>query len=393
MLNAVLVYFNVFLLAQSGAIYRRWLPNTDFGNSQNWNAGRAPCGNDIVIIGEDSPIVYVQTNTTMKELVLPTTGELILGREVSLGFTSEKPDESDCPDFDGDVEFSATEPASWMDKDSWCDTTTERGACNTAWRLDVENVPCKYDDVIFPRDHGYFVDISDMVAGMAVKSLKITGSSMSTQTFATFLNETEGKLMFRSGTSSPSLTITRKQCDDKGGCACGNDQPEISKKICDHVKKNCDRPRCRKSVMPVGMCCRYCGAYFNITKGYGFDLELFKSTLSKEFLDNQKDVNNIIAVMTGDWVQLVLSDTTGENSKKLAASIRDDLNKDLADGGHKYAIKGFQLFMETIAPDVSSQPSTSSLSGGSIAAIVICIIILLIIVGVVLVVFVYRRTG
>ncbi|KAK3801779.1 hypothetical protein RRG08_048366 [Elysia crispata] len=107
----------------------------------------------------------------------------------------------------------------------------------------------------------------------------------------------------------------------------------------------------------------------------------------------QKDVKNIIAVMTGDWVQLVLTDTTGEKSKKLAYSIRDDLDKDKSAGGHKYAIDSYQLFMDTIASHPNANGSRSSLSGGSIAGIILGIFIFLIIVAAIVVIFVYRRTG
>ena len=75
-----------------------------------------------------------------------------------------------------DVEFIATDPASWMDTDNWCSTATELGACDKTYRLDVEQVPCKYDDVVFARNHGYFVDLSNNVPNMAIKSLKISGS-------------------------------------------------------------------------------------------------------------------------------------------------------------------------------------------------------------------------
>lgn len=393
MLKGSIACCYALLLVNTEAIYRRWLPNTDFGNKDNWNVARAPCGDDVVIIGDESPVVYVQTNTTMKELVLPKTGEIILGRSVDLGF-QDTPSE-DCEDFGGDIEFIATDPASWMSKDSWCDTTTERGNCSTVPRLDVEYVPCRYDDVIFPSDHGYFVDFTQNVPDMAVKSLKMMGSTFTTQTFSTFLDGAEGKLMFRTSSDSAKLQITRKGCDSKGGCACGNDRPEIFKIICnDAVKKECDRPRCLKSVTPVGMCCPYCGAYFNITKGLGFDLESFKTALQDEFFNDQKDVTNIISVMTGDWVQLFLTDTTGESSKKVAYAVRDAFDADIKDHGIKYAIDGYKLFIETTAHNPNSKQSTaSSLSGGSVAGIVISLLLFLIIVGIIVIVLVFRRTG
>ena len=60
----------------SDAVYKRWLKNTNFENPLNWNVQppRAPCGNDRVIIPDDSPVVYFQMNTTLQELV----SELVL---------------------------------------------------------------------------------------------------------------------------------------------------------------------------------------------------------------------------------------------------------------------------------------------------------------------------
>lgn len=52
--------------------YKRWLSNTNFGNPANWNAGRAPCGNDVAVIHDESAAVFLQVNTTVKQLVSGT---------------------------------------------------------------------------------------------------------------------------------------------------------------------------------------------------------------------------------------------------------------------------------------------------------------------------------
>ena len=52
--------------------YKRWLSNTNFGNPANWNAGRAPCGNDVAVIHDESAAVFLQVNTTVKQLVSET---------------------------------------------------------------------------------------------------------------------------------------------------------------------------------------------------------------------------------------------------------------------------------------------------------------------------------
>ena len=53
-----------------GAVnFKRWLPNTNFENAENWKNGRLPCHNDHVVFPEDAPPVFVQINTTLVEIV------------------------------------------------------------------------------------------------------------------------------------------------------------------------------------------------------------------------------------------------------------------------------------------------------------------------------------
>lgn len=51
------------------ALYSKWLRNTDLNNPYNWDRGNLPCGNDRMIIPDDSPVVFMQLNTTIRELV------------------------------------------------------------------------------------------------------------------------------------------------------------------------------------------------------------------------------------------------------------------------------------------------------------------------------------
>ena len=49
--------------------YKRWLPNTNFDTDLNWNTGKMPCGNDQVIIPDDSPIIMLNSSATIGQLV------------------------------------------------------------------------------------------------------------------------------------------------------------------------------------------------------------------------------------------------------------------------------------------------------------------------------------
>ena len=53
-----------------GAVhFKRWLPNTNFENAENWKNGRLPCHNDHVVFPEEAPPVFVQINMTLVEIV------------------------------------------------------------------------------------------------------------------------------------------------------------------------------------------------------------------------------------------------------------------------------------------------------------------------------------
>ena len=57
-------------ISGAGAVnYKRWLPNTNFENPDNWNNGRLPCRYDRVLFPEEAPPVFLQINATLVEIV------------------------------------------------------------------------------------------------------------------------------------------------------------------------------------------------------------------------------------------------------------------------------------------------------------------------------------
>ncbi|BFZ12286.1 hypothetical protein BsWGS_15325 [Bradybaena similaris] len=389
------VYVFVILFARTGAVYKRWLPDTNFDNPNNWNLKRTPCGNDVAIIPDDSPIVYMQLNTTIKELLLPKNGEIILGKNMALGFTESAA--VGCEEASGDLEFTAVNPESWLDPENWCMAPTERGACDRSLpTLDVERIPCRYDDVIFPRDHAYFVDLSENTPALSAKTLKISGTTFTTYSFTNYLNSAAGEKMFRlsdAGTRGDRVNITRMSCEDQRGCACGNDRPQA---ICSHVMKYCSRARCDKTVQPVGACCKMCGAVFNITRGYGFNFNSFVSTLKNDFLSAAAEdgVNATITLTSEGLVQVTLTDVTGEKSSALAKLMLAEFKKDLASGGHIYAIDAALLSLQTDTSEHSHSAQTvEPMSSGSIAGIIFGVIAVIIVIIIIVVIFIFRRTG
>lgn len=49
--------------------YKQWTANTNFASDKNWDTGHAPCGPVSVRIPELAPQIYVQLDTTIRELV------------------------------------------------------------------------------------------------------------------------------------------------------------------------------------------------------------------------------------------------------------------------------------------------------------------------------------
>ncbi|XP_076441820.1 protein amnionless-like [Babylonia areolata] len=383
----------VFCCGGGDAIYKRWLKNTNFENPLNWNVQppRAPCGNDRVLIPDDSPVVYMQMNTSLQELTLPKNGEIVLGNNVQLAFTQDASD--DCPSAGGDVEFTAVNPSSWSNPDNWCTSSAELSDCQPSSPVDTENVPCVNDDVVFLRHRSYYVTLGRGIP-LTMKTLKITGTSFTTTSFAQYVNSTAGRKVFKPPSSGPvrsSVTITRQGCNDMRGCACGNDGGQMQTAICAIKSKRCERSPCQSPVTPVGACCDMCGAVFNCTRGRGFNFNSFKTKLQNNFFNLYPNVTTAVSVTGAGFVQVVLKDSNdGSDTARLAALIKADMDKDLQNGGHKYALDAYSLTAATGGTSAhKGGGGSTTLSGGSIAGIIIGLILLFVVIAVVA--LIYRR--
>lgn len=394
----IVVIFIVIFIGQSEAVFKRWLPNTDFGNPKNWKSGRPPCGNDIVVIQEESPSVFLQINTTISELRLPKNGEIVLGPDSTLAFTNNADHSAGCLSSASEKEFNATYPSDWLDPKNWCSSDTETGGCINSPRLDSEMVPCRYDDVVFPKGHSYFVNL-DIGFDLTVNTLKIAGKSFTSGTFSDFLGSREGRLMFpvpRTGSRS-TMTIQRRSCNDPTGCACGNDDDKLLKHICSIQSPHCRLAQCKSSLQPTGSCCRICGGILTLTFASGFRLDKLRDGLKRNVLDGKDEYKNVVFMVsktTTNKIQIVLSDENGLKSSDAAKQMEETLDNDIATGGFRYGVR--EVILETSQD--SSKPVTpgaqkgsqESMPGGEIAGIVVGLFVVLLI-GLLLAFFVYRR--
>lgn len=57
-----------------------WMRNTSYDNPQNWNLARVPCSTDRVIFPSqiEVAVMFKDGSTVVKEMVLPSNGEIML---------------------------------------------------------------------------------------------------------------------------------------------------------------------------------------------------------------------------------------------------------------------------------------------------------------------------
>ncbi|KAK3611471.1 hypothetical protein CHS0354_032752 [Potamilus streckersoni] len=358
-----LVLCFTFVSVTECLIYKKWLPNTNLDNPSNWNLGRLPCGNDRLVIPDESPVVFYQLNTTIRELVLAKDGEFVLGAYSTLAFTEEPDHSASCLGSGADVEFNITRPADWIDPLNWCQTSSESGSCDDVALLDNERVPCVTDNVIFPTGSSYYVNLGSNL-DISINTIKVSGKAYSTATFDTFLNSEYGKKIFFPLTGNRSrVTIRRSQCMDVTGCACGNEQGGLLDAICALQSPRCARPRCKIAFRPTGSCCDMCGGIFNLTYGSGFNLETLRTGIKRNFLDGKAEYQGVslfVSKITDGNVQMVLWDSQGGKlSSAVAHSVKVELDRDIKDGGFGYGINKFTLKTS----DDQTEPTAGGLSG------------------------------
>lgn len=364
---------------------KRWIPNANFGNPYNWDLGRPPCGDDIAVIYQESATVFLQMNTTLKELRLPKTSDILLDSNFILAFTDVPNNNADCLSNGKEIGFNKTYPSDWFDPSNWCSSETETGNCSQNVVLESEMVPCTYDDVLFPKDNTFFVNIESGME-IVVNTLKIIGKAHSTNTMSEFLNTDIGLGMFPlpyKGNRS-KIRILRRPCKDPKGCICGNDKPEILQKIC-KKKLDCEKPACRNPIMPSGGCCYICGAKLTAEYGTGFRFDTLSDGLRRNYLDGKekfKDVQFVITRTSNDTIQMVLTGPHGGlQSIQVATLMKTDIDQDILSGGFKYSLRKI-TFQQSGAP--THQPSTGARtgnkdggSGGETAGIVIGVLVVI----------------
>ncbi|XP_059488087.1 protein amnionless isoform X2 [Neocloeon triangulifer] len=240
---------------------KTWMPNTNYWDPMNWDVKRMPCRNDLVIFPSSlsASIALHPGATSVKGIVLPTTGELLLsnGDLILTGLQNA----SGC--IGEDVEFTGGEARYWLDPGNWNGPSGEplKGGQNSPIPHS-ERIPCETDQVIFLNGGTFQVQLPDVP--VKVGAVNIEGKDVSLEQLHELVLDDTGFHLFKGDASQ--LEITNELCQDPRGCICNADlHPLTWQRICSFESVRCALPMCENPIKPKGFCCPICGAAIYIS--------------------------------------------------------------------------------------------------------------------------------
>ncbi|XP_070579133.1 protein amnionless-like [Ptychodera flava] len=364
-----LFFCAVLVIGYCDASTKEWLPNVNYDNPDNWNVKRLPCANDrVMLTGPENSVVsvFLQSNSTMREIILPMDGVVTMQSDMVLSFSDANEDPS-CPGED--VEFIRSNAKDWFDPDNWKDS-------ESAPLLETERVPCSYDDVVFPRDSRYYVQL-DM--DTSVTSMIFAGQMSSRHFYQALM--VGGSLPWISG-RAPSVAI--RGCLDITGCPCGNDG-QIKNRICQNTQ--CYEPICKSAIIPVDGCCQMCGCALTMLYDKDkFNLEQFKNTINGNYgnKDSYREVKMSTSKTSEDKIQFVATDDhDGQKAGELCIALQKDIVENMA----RYGITN--VTSTASGPGTDKQTGSIPLETGMIAGIVVAVLVVLALIMVIA--LMYRR--
>nr|XP_021148019.1 protein amnionless isoform X5 [Columba livia] len=256
------------LLAATAAVYKQWIPNTNFETASNWDKGRVPCASDVVHFEKNKVIsVFVRSPHVLTDMYLPLNGEYVLAS--GAGFAAFDGSWDPGCDSGVTVRFVNAEDHAWFDPTLWqvVSPGRELEPSGRIFSVDEERVPCRYDDVIFQPQTSFRVNIDSSQQVIHLRSISLMGQEFSSpEAWAEYLRGPSAPLQFH---GNGTLQVTGTGCPDKSGCVCGNtlDGHRICTALLRASGRQCPALTCQSPLQPLGHCCGVCGEALGISNG------------------------------------------------------------------------------------------------------------------------------
>ncbi|KAM7110188.1 protein amnionless [Ciconia maguari] len=334
------------LLAAATAVYKQWIPNTNFETASNWDNGRVPCASDVVHFEKNKVVsVFVRSPHALTDMYLPLNGELVLAS--GAGFAAFDGSWEPGCDSGATVRFADAEHHAWFDPTLW-QAVSPGGELEPGGRIfsvDEERVPCRYDDVMFQPETSFRVNVDSSRRVIHLRSISLMGQMLSSpEAWAGYLQGPSAPLQFH---GNGTLQVTGTDCPDKSGCACENglDGHRICTALLRASGRQCPAPACQSPLQPLGHCCRVCGATISLDFTPDFDLQKYRGRLVQALLSQPKYAGvqmaiskvhkartflGVIPRSSTPLIQIVLIDDetgaqTGTTAEQMAADIMEDI--------------------------------------------------------------------
>lgn len=261
-----------------------WKQRTNIGDARNWVGDKVPCSSDTLLFPQQNYDLIKLSNFSMKEIILPKTGAFILDTQTSLNFH-----ETDTKCKANEIKsFKSVIQTPWLSTNNWLSArdVNQNGVINddenNAATPHEERVPCDNDEIIFPQNNSFVVDLQS-VPILSFKSIAIDGRILSMNEFKDFLFSTFGQSAFK---NTDNTLFIESSCNDASeNCVCHQKNDALMEQLCENEISNCQMtpPHCSDPIKPIGHCCPECGALFHmkLDSDVNFNLPIFKTNLAK----------------------------------------------------------------------------------------------------------------
>lgn len=256
-----------------------WNQRTNIGDANNWEGNSIPCSSDALLFPSKSYDLIKLSNFTMKEMILPKTGGFLLDARTSLNFRER---DSKCQPNNVKL-FKHVIQTPWLLTSNWNIAVNVEGNDAEFYNKATpheERVPCDNDEIIFPINNSYVVDLQS-VPILSFKSVAIRGRVLSVNEFKDFLTSAFGQSAFK---NIDNTLFTEGSCNDGSKCVCHQKSAALMDQLCENEKANCrEPPHCVDPIRPIGHCCFECGAMFHakLDSINTFNLKSFKADVAK----------------------------------------------------------------------------------------------------------------